>query len=101
METRLKAVRAQRQWAQQRLIVELERAARVRGLRLPERASLKTQISRWENGRTIPAEAYRRLLRDAYRLTDEELGFPPEDGGDPDGDTKCAPSASARRSRSR
>ena len=51
METRLQAARKARGWGQQRLITELERAARRRGVTLPGRDSLKAQVSRWENGR--------------------------------------------------
>jgi hypothetical protein len=44
MDTRLKAARALRRWSQQRLILELERAAAGRGVNLPGRASLKAQV---------------------------------------------------------
>ena len=37
--------------------------------------SLKTTISRHENGHVIPGEDWRRLYRLAYGRTDEELGF--------------------------
>jgi tetratricopeptide (TPR) repeat protein len=40
--------------------------------------SLKTKISRWENGHERVSEPYRRLFRDIYGRTNEELGFPPE-----------------------
>ncbi len=38
-------------------------------------ASLRTAVSRWENGHVIPDQHYRRLFRDIYGLTDAELGF--------------------------
>lgn len=75
MQTRLKAARQEQRWGQQRLITELERAARERGIRLPARASLKAQISRWENGWVRPSELYCDLLRDAYHLEDQDLGI--------------------------
>lgn len=42
-------------------------------------ASLKTKLSRWENGHEPVSQAgYRRLFREVYGRTNEELGFPPE-----------------------
>jgi tetratricopeptide (TPR) repeat protein len=42
-------------------------------------ASLKTKLSRWENGHeAISQPVYRRLFREIYGRTNEELGFPPE-----------------------
>jgi tetratricopeptide (TPR) repeat protein len=38
-------------------------------------ASLRTAVSRWENGHVIPDAHYRRLFREIYGLTDAELGF--------------------------
>lgn len=59
-----------------RLIRELQTAAGRRGAVLPDASVLKTQISRWENGRRAPDEFYRSLLQDAFELTAPELGFP-------------------------
>ena len=39
------------------------------------RASLKTSLSRWENGHHAPDRHYRRLFREIFGLTDAELGF--------------------------
>ena len=45
--------------------------------------SLKTKLSRWENGHEpVSLPEYRRLFRDIYGRTNEELGFPPDDGDD-------------------
>lgn len=45
--------------------------------------SLKTKVSRWENGHEpVSLPVYRRLFRDIYGRTNEELGFPPEEGDD-------------------
>lgn len=45
--------------------------------------SLKTKLSRWENGHeSVSLPVYRRLFRDIYGRTNEELGFPPEEGDD-------------------
>lgn len=45
-------------------------------------ASLKTKLSRWENGHEAVSEPYQRLFREIYGRANEELGFPPdiEDG---------------------
>lgn len=46
-------------------------------------ASLKTKLSVWENGHEqVSLSEYRRLFRDIYGRTNEELGFPPESGTD-------------------
>lgn len=46
-------------------------------------ASLKTKLSRWENGHEpVSLPEYRRLFRDIYGRTNEELGFPPDNGDD-------------------
>jgi tetratricopeptide (TPR) repeat protein len=59
-----------------RLISELQIVAARRGGALPGTSVLKTQISRWENGRREPDAFYRSLLQDAFDLTAPELGFP-------------------------
>lgn len=54
---------------------------RAHALNLPvmSAASLKTKLSRWENGREpVSSPVYRRLFREIYGRTNEELGFPPE-----------------------
>ena len=44
-------------------------------LRLPASASLKTQVSRWENGHCTPDEFYRQLFRAVFGQSDVELGL--------------------------
>jgi tetratricopeptide (TPR) repeat protein len=45
--------------------------------------SLKTKLSRWENGHEpVSLPEYRRLFREIYGRTNEELGFPPDEDGD-------------------
>jgi len=72
-----------RGWSQTRLVYELQRRARTRASTAPTRESLKTQISRWENGHKVPDEMYRRLFREIYGLSDHELGFPRSRGSQP------------------
>jgi len=73
LETRLKAVRQSRGWSQLRLVSELERLAKVRDLPVASRASLKTQVSRWENGHVRPDGTYAALLAEIYGTTPADL----------------------------
>jgi len=75
METRLKAAREARQWSQLRLLSELRKRGRARGIPMPTQASLKTAISRWENGHHVPQEPYRDLLAEIYETTPSALGL--------------------------
>ena len=75
METKLQAVRAEFGWSQSRLVVELRRRAALEGTPLGSDATMKTEVSRHENGRVTPSHTWRRLYRAAYGRTDEELGF--------------------------
>ncbi len=74
--TLLQAARLQERWSQGRLIVAMKAAAPGLDMHLPETASLKTQLTRWENGHKTPGEDYRRLFRLVYGKTNAELGFP-------------------------
>jgi len=73
--TQLRAARQARGWSQARLQAALRSAANEAGLALPGEDSLKTQLSRWENGHKIPNDFYRQLFRHIYGMTDSELGF--------------------------
>ena len=53
------------------------RRAEMLGMPVMAPASLKTKLSKWENGKTAVSATYQRLFRDIYGLTNEELGFPP------------------------
>jgi hypothetical protein len=75
--TALHDARAALGWSQPRAVQELIRQAKARGLTLTNPSSLKTQLSRWENGHVVPEAMYRELLRAAYGRTDAELGLPP------------------------
>jgi transcriptional regulator with XRE-family HTH domain len=73
VETRLKAARQARGWSQLHLVAELERVSTARGIRPPARASLKTQVSRWENGHVKPDGLYSSLLAEIYATTPADL----------------------------
>jgi transcriptional regulator with XRE-family HTH domain len=69
----LRDARADRGWSQTRLAAEVLARASASGSMT--RTSLKTAISRWENGHVQPDAYNRGLLRGIFGLTDEELGF--------------------------
>ena len=75
MGSRLQVLRRERGWSQMHVVLELEIRGRARGLPMPERTSLKTQLSRWENGHVNPHEPYCSLLAEIYGATEHELGF--------------------------
>jgi tetratricopeptide (TPR) repeat protein len=66
-------------WSQDRVVRQLRQRARTLNLPVASAASLSIMLSRWENGHVQVTEpAYRRLFREIYGRTDEELGFPEE-----------------------
>jgi hypothetical protein len=67
--------RPPRGWTQDRLILELETVGAAMEIPVATRASLKVQVSRWENGYPVSDE-YRTLFRHIFRATDAQLGFP-------------------------
>ncbi|GLY82011.1 XRE family transcriptional regulator [Actinoallomurus iriomotensis] len=73
--TALRRTRAEFGWKVPRLISALRRCAAQLGMRLGSDKSLKTTISRHENGHIAPGEEWRKLYRLVYGRTDEELGF--------------------------
>lgn len=75
MQSRLKTARQQRDWSQARLVVELERLGKARGIAVASRSSLKTEISRWENGHVVPDSTYATLLAEIYECETEHLGL--------------------------
>lgn len=77
--TKLQAVRKQLGYSAAAVIDMMVRRADRLGESLMSRASLKTKLSSWENGHEqIGLPIYRRLFREIYGRTNEELGFPPD-----------------------
>lgn len=74
MTTPLQAARHARGWSQARMAYELRRLAQHKKISVASAASLKTQISRWENGHITP-DYYQPLLCELFRSTPGELGF--------------------------
>lgn len=77
-EKRLQAVRKQLGYSAEAVVRMLLKRADALGVPVMTAASLKTKLSRWENGHEAVSETYQRLFRDIYGRTNEELGFPPE-----------------------
>ncbi|GAB1639584.1 hypothetical protein [Krasilnikovia sp. MM14-A1259] len=63
-------------WSQLQLIGVMRRIAAQYGEQLPGDTSLKTMLSKWENGRRSPDERYGWLLCQALRSTPEALAIP-------------------------
>lgn len=55
-------------------MIELQRLAQHKKIAVASAASLKTQLSRWENGHITP-DYYQPLLCELFRATPGELGF--------------------------
>src|SRR3982074_3485088 len=84
MVTSLQTVRGQLGYPAVQVIDLLTRRADALNLPIAKKASLKTKLSRWENGKEQPSEIYRRLFREIYGRTNAELGFPDEPEEDPE-----------------
>jgi transcriptional regulator with XRE-family HTH domain len=87
----LRAARTAAGWSQSGAAARLVELARGRGAAVAGAASLKTQLSRWENGHAVPEPLYRDLLAELYGRTPAELGVAA--GGDPDGRSAHGPAA--------
>jgi tetratricopeptide (TPR) repeat protein len=82
-KTRLAEVRRELGYPAATTISLLQRRAAAYQITIMSAASLKTKLSRWENGHeAVGLPEYRRLFREIYGRTDAELGFP-EDNGTP------------------
>lgn len=78
--TKLKAARSHLGYKAAEVITMLQQRARANRVDIMSETSLKTKLSRWENGHdAVSEEKYRRLFREIYGRTSEELGFPPEE----------------------
>ena len=84
MVTSLQTVRRQLGYTAAQVIDLLTRRADALHLPVANKASLKTKLSRWENGKEQPSEIYRRLFREIYGRTSAELGFPEEPEEEPE-----------------
>jgi transcriptional regulator with XRE-family HTH domain len=71
----LRAARAARGWSQADAAGELAALGRATGTPVAAAASLKTLLSRWENGHALPEPHYRTLLAELYDRTPDDLGI--------------------------
>jgi hypothetical protein len=74
MTTPLQAARRTRGWSQVRMVSGLMRLAQQKEMPVASASSLKTQLSRWENGHVTP-DYYQALLCELLGATPGELGF--------------------------
>lgn len=77
--TRLQAVRLEMGWKQAQTIHALQQVAGGEGVSIATVRSLKTMLSRWENGHDCPDPVSQRLLCRVYGRTPEELGLARDD----------------------
>ena len=70
----LRDARRDRGWSQTTAVARLRELAEAGRVEVASAASLKTQLSRWENG-TVPEEPYRTLLAELYERELGELGI--------------------------
>lgn len=76
-ETKLKAARRELGYSSAAVIKLLSERAHAHRITIMSPSSLKTKLSRWENGHdAVGLPEYRRLFREVYGRTDTELGFP-------------------------
>ncbi len=94
----LRAARAVRGWSLTTEAQQIVDLGRSRGLAVATVTSLRSQISRWENGHAMPDPLYRELLSDLLGRSPAELGIggiAPTPGGDPAGRLRAAVAAAA------
>ena len=84
MLTSLQTVRRHLGYTAAQVIDLLTRRAHALNLSIATKASLKTKLSRWENGKEQPSEIYQRLFREIYGRTNAELGFPDQPAEEPE-----------------
>ena len=76
----LRAARLDRGWSQSEAARRLAAIASRDGAAGARPGSVKTQLSRWENGHATPAPEHRALLAELYGSTAAELGLEPASG---------------------
>ena len=70
----LRDARRDKGWSQTAAVARLRELAEAGRVDVASAASLKTQLSRWENG-TVPEEPYRTLLAELYERDMADLGI--------------------------
>lgn len=77
--TQLQAARKQLGYKAGEVIRLLRQRAHSLDIPVMTETSLKTKLSVWENGHEQVSEPYRRLFREIYGRTNDELGFPADE----------------------
>jgi tetratricopeptide (TPR) repeat protein len=96
-KTKLAEVRRELGYSAAATISMLQKRAASHQIAIMSPASLKTKLSRWENGHeAVGLPEYRRLFREIYGRTDTELGFPTDNGTPRPADDLRARLAAAR-----
>ncbi|GAB7193405.1 hypothetical protein NUM3379_41150 [Kineococcus sp. NUM-3379] len=75
MQNGLVRARTIRGWKQPQVVRFLEAAAKRNGFTLPNSATMRVTLSRWENGHHQPDAMYRQLLCEVFESTEADLGF--------------------------
>ncbi|GLZ44704.1 hypothetical protein Acsp06_08890 [Actinomycetospora sp. NBRC 106375] len=70
----LREARRDRGWSQTTAVARLKELAHQGNVDVASASSLKSQLSRWENG-TVPDEPYRTLLAELYEREISDLGI--------------------------
>lgn len=74
----LRQARLERGLKQSQVVARVRAIAERMDVGAMSASSLSVTISMWENGRRTPDTVYRRIFRELYGKTNEELGFPPD-----------------------
>src|SRR5690242_17823797 len=78
--TPLQAARLEMGWKAAQVVHALQQAATSQGVTIATATSLKTMLSKWENGHSQPDPVSQRLLCRIYGQSPEELGLAPSGG---------------------
>jgi tetratricopeptide (TPR) repeat protein len=81
--TRLRQARVDRGFKQAQVVDRIISIADRLGYAVMAKTSLAVTISVWENGKRTPDPQYRRIFRELYGKTNEDLGFPADPESEP------------------
>lgn len=79
----LRQARLERGLKQSQVVARMLKIAERMDVGVMTQTSLSVALSMWENGKRTPDAVYRRIFRELYGKTNDELGFPPDPGAEP------------------